>query len=131
MALARTRAGDEGSPTVEVWEPFGDRGRTLGSFALSALRFSPDGSVLAVVGPDGITMVDLATGRPIGRIRSGPTTDARFTPDGRAIVAGQGTIWRGPAAWATFGCAIAGGPLSDEEWRELIDPNPKRERACR
>ena len=83
--------------TLEVLERLSGRG-VSGSLSASPLRFqtvsapyalSSDGRTLAIGGTDGsLRLLDLGTGEArtaSGRHAAG-VTDARFTPDGRAVV---------------------------------------------
>jgi WD40 repeat protein len=66
---------------------------------------SPDGRRLATRGPDGIGIWDLRTARPLKRINGkGVLPGVRWTPDGRAILAGD-------ASTATWWNSKTGQPI--------------------
>jgi WD40 repeat protein len=136
-------AGGQGEPhtgvaggvvgTAHLWATDGWR-RVGAPLALReatalAVAFSPDGRTLATSHGDGaVVLWDVASQQPIGSPLPGPTetyTTARFTPDGRRLFVLQddGSAFRwevDPAAWRRHACAVAGGGLAPEEWKQVV-----------
>jgi WD40 repeat protein len=52
------------------------------------LTFSPDGKLLAAVGPDGLSLWEVPTGKPVRRFPDTPPIRAAvFSPDGKSLIA--------------------------------------------
>ncbi|MEV0974959.1 WD40 repeat domain-containing protein [Microtetraspora glauca] len=95
-----------------------------------AAAFSSDGRTLATAGRDGeIRLWDVATRRPIGapiKGHQGFVTSLVFSPDGKVLASAgdDGTV----RLWSTnlpddpqkAVCAVAGRPLTEDEWRRHL-----------
>ncbi|WP_302893283.1 protein kinase domain-containing protein [Actinomadura luzonensis] len=111
---------------VLLWDTRGrERIGTIetGASAVDALRFSPDGDLLAVAATR-TSLWDVRTLRQVGQAAPG-TSGLAFSPDGKRLrgVALDGTVRESPvdpALAAREVCARAGGPLSRDEWSRLI-----------
>jgi WD40 repeat protein len=85
--------------SIKIWDaatwqlrgslPFVGMGGGLG-------RFSPDGRVLAVTMPNGVTLYDVPEGRAIRALSGGGHGAVRFSPDGQWLAQGSGA---GIALW--------------------------------
>jgi WD40 repeat protein len=100
--------------------------------------FGPDGRWFLTSGADGtVSLWDVASRRRIGSalpIEANEWIVADFTADGRRILAiaptGRGVLWDvDPASWRLRVCAVAGRPLSSDEWEEFLPDRPY-EPAC-
>lgn len=105
---------------------------------LSAVAVSPDNQLLVAVVEDGIRLWDLASGRSLGRARTGAHGFAgvEFNPRGDelALVGGAGSrevlLWPfGADDLQQRGCAIAKRNLSCAEWRAYLGDAPYR-KSC-
>ena len=115
-------------------------GRCVGhAGSIFTADFSPDGRILATGSGDGtVRLWDTATGRPIGAPLPGiPNVQvgAAFTRGGTHLAAvydsGRGYLWDvRPASWARRACAVAGRPLTRQEWNDVL-PGRKYQPACR
>lgn len=89
-------AGDEGG-TITIWDLSAKkvRMRLLGSpYHVYAITFSPDGTILASAGRYGATLWDVATGRPLLRLRAGNfQTNLDFSSDGRRLAIASKAAW--------------------------------------
>jgi WD40 repeat protein len=103
-----------------------------------ALRFDPRGRTLATAATDGtVRLWDLASQRQVGVAFPGPEqwSALAFDPGGTNLVVlygdGTGQVWDvDPDRWKERACIVAGGPLTREEWEELL-PGRRYEPACR
>ena len=70
----------------------------MSSGAYPAVSFSPDGTTLATTGTFGVKLWDVATGRSLGEIGSGNSSDVAFSADGTMVAfplpgAGTAEVW--------------------------------------
>ena len=117
-------------------------GRTVGRLRhptyVVALRFDPRGRTLATAATDGtVRLWDMASQRQVGVAFPGPEqwSALAFDPGGTNLVVlyedGTGLVWDvDPDRWKERACIVAGGPLTREEWEELLSDRPY-EPACR
>ncbi|MFI6479406.1 protein kinase [Nonomuraea sp. NPDC050663] len=117
---------DDGS--IRLWDL--NRRKKLGTVAvgqagMGTVRYSPDGSLLAVNGAN-VRLWEVATLRELGRVPLGQNSrELAFSPDGKRLrgLLPDGTVQEAPvdpglAVRAV--CARAGGALSPTEWRQWI-----------
>jgi WD40 repeat protein len=137
-ALLATAGSGERFTTL--WEVASGRlvGRLRHPTYVVAVRFNPRGRTLATSATDGtVRLWDLASQRQLGVALPGPNqwSDLAFNPAGTDLVAfygdGTGLVWDvDPDRWKQRACTIAGGPLTRDEWEELL-PGRRYEPACR
>jgi WD40 repeat protein len=96
---------------------------------MTAVAFSPDGSILAAGDFSGVIRFwDAETRSTLGdRIVSGSSNVAtlRFSPDGRTLASGHGNgqvqLWEmEPGVWSDLLCTAANRNLTDAEWDEFV-----------
>jgi WD40 repeat protein len=103
-----------------------------------SMSFSPDSSVLATAGSKGTTTLwDVGSRKRIGPPLTGPPSPgvAAFDPTGHTLATGfqDGTVllWDvDPASWRVRACAVAGRPLTPQEWQDLLPGRPYQP-SCR
>jgi WD40 repeat protein/class 3 adenylate cyclase len=102
------------------------------------VRFDGTGERLISSGGDGtVGLWDVVTQRPIGTGLTGVENlfvRGVLTPDGKTVVAawsdGTGRAWSvDPERWRRQACAVAGRPLTREEWSDFL-PNRAYSPAC-
>ncbi len=108
------------------------------------MAFDPHSKTLATVGDDNkVRLWDLASMRQIGPALPEPQVACpvvfcvnvvEFDPSGNHLVAlyqtGAAIVWDvDPNLWERRACAVAGRPLTREEWRELL-PGRRYQPAC-
>jgi WD40 repeat protein len=112
---------------TRTWKPLGAPLSGQGSPAPFAL--DPNGRLLATTSTDGSTQLwDIPSGRPVGRALTGVPgrpVRAAFLAGGTELVTlhddGRGFVWDlQPGQWARRACAIAGRPLTVQEWRAAL-----------
>jgi WD40 repeat protein len=85
-------AGYPGNTQIHFWDLAADRPvekpLDVGHFCYG-MQFSPDGRLVAVSGPEQLSVLELATGKTVRRFRLGVATCA-FSPDGK-VLASTGT----------------------------------------
>jgi WD40 repeat protein/DNA-binding SARP family transcriptional activator len=123
-----------------LWEVASGRlvGRLRHPTYVVAVRFDPQGRTLATAATDGtVRLWDLASQRQLGVALPGPDqwSVLAFDPGGTNLVAfygdGTGLVWDvDPESWKTRACTIAGGPLTRDDWEDLL-PGRRYEPACR
>jgi WD40 repeat protein len=94
--------------------------------------FSSDGSVLATSGSGGTAALwDVGSGKRIGAPLTGPPSQgvAAFDSTGHTLATAfsDGTVllWDvDPASWLKRACAVAGRPLTQQEWQEFLPGRP-------
>ena len=99
-----------------------------------SISFSPDGSVLATATSEGTaTLWDVGSRNRIGPPLTGPSSPgvAVFAPTGHTLTTAfdDGTVllWdMDPDAWLKRACAVAGRPLTPQEWQEFLPGRPYR-----
>jgi WD40 repeat protein len=129
-----------GERFTTLWEVASGRlvGRLRHPTYVVAVRFDPGGGTLATAATDGtVRLWDLASQRQLGIALPGPDqwSVLAFNPAGADLVAfygdGTGLVWDvDPESWKQRACTIAGGPLTRDEWEELL-PGRRYEPACR
>jgi DNA-binding SARP family transcriptional activator len=132
---------------IEVWgigsrERRGEARHHTGDVVATA--WSPDGSVFASAGADGLVVVwDVADPRPRAKHvftgHAGPARSVAFAADGRSVVSvgrdGAALLWDlsgtrglGPRAEAgdrrALACAMAGRDMTPDEWRRVLPDRP-------
>jgi WD40 repeat protein/DNA-binding SARP family transcriptional activator len=129
-------AGIDGK--VRLWDPRTGAARgpawTVGGGPVPSVSFSPDSSVLATSGSEGAaTLWDVRSGKRVGAPLTGPTSPgvAAFDPTGHTLATAfhDGTVllWDvDPASWRKRACAVAGRPLTQQEWQDLLPGRPYR-----
>jgi len=137
-ALLATAGSGERFTTL--WEVASGRlvGRLRHPTYVVAVRFDPQGRTLATAATDGtVRLWDLASQHQLGVALPGPEqwSVLAFNPAGTDLVAfygdGTGLVWDvDPDRWKQRACTIAGGPLTRDEWEELL-PGRRYEPACR
>ena len=138
-------AAGSGERFTTLWEVASGRlvGRLRHPTYVVAVRFDPGGRTLATAATDGtVRLWDLASQRQLGVALPGPDhpgpdqwTVLAFDPGGTDLVVfygdGTGLVWDvDPDRWKQRACTIAGGPLTRDEWEELL-PRRRYEPACR
>jgi WD40 repeat protein len=133
-------AAGSGERFATLWEVASGRlvGRLRHPTYVVAVRFDPRGRILATSATDGtVRLWDVASQRQLGVALPGPNqwSDLAFNPAGTDLVAfygdGTGRVWDvDPDRWKQRACTIAGGPLTRDEWEELL-PSRRYEPACR
>jgi WD40 repeat protein/DNA-binding SARP family transcriptional activator len=143
-------AAGSGDRFTTLWEVASGRlvGRLRHPTYVVAVRFDPQGQTLATAVTDGtVRLWDLASRHQLGVALPGPdhlgpdhlgpdrSTVLAFNPAGTDLVAfygdGTGLVWDvDPDRWKQRACTIAGGPLTRDEWEELL-PGRRYEPACR
>jgi WD40 repeat protein len=133
-------AAGSGERFATLWEVASGRlvGRLRHPTYVVALRFDPQGRTLATAATDGtVRLWDLASQRQLGVALPGGEqwSVLAFNPAGTDLVAfygdGTGLVWDvDPDRWKQRACTIAGGPLTRDEWEELL-PGRRYEPACR
>jgi WD40 repeat protein len=138
-------AAGSGERFTTLWEVASGRlvGRLRHPTYVVAVRFDPQGRTLATAVTDGtVRLWDLASRHQLGVALPGPdhlgpdrSTVLAFNPAGTDLVAfygdGTGLVWDvDPDRWKQRACTIAGGPLTRDEWEELL-PGRRYEPACR
>jgi WD40 repeat protein len=96
--------------------------------------WSPDGSVVATGGADGVVALwDGATGALLGSLTPGSAgvpVSPYFTEAGQlSVAAADGTVYTFSTdvnAWIDFACQVAGRDLTEREWREAFGARPFR-----
>jgi WD40 repeat protein len=87
--------------TVAVWTDQGTEiragvggktRRVLGASYGSPLAFSPDGAKLVTRGEEALWLLDVGSGRPLGRFQKKVHAVA-FSPDGKLLATGDGWLW--------------------------------------
>jgi WD40 repeat protein len=123
------RAGRVWLLDARTWQPIG------APLPGNASRFAidPSNRLLATSSTAGaVQLWDIRSGRPQGDtlpgIGNGPALLA-FVSGGSALVTlrtdGSGIVWDArPQSWARRACAIAGRPLTAQEWREALPELP-------
>jgi WD40 repeat protein/DNA-binding SARP family transcriptional activator len=134
-----------GERFTTLWEVASGRlvGRLRHPTYVVAVHFDPQGRTLATAVTDGtVRLWDLASRHQLGVALPGPnhlgpdrSTVLAFNPAGTDLVAfygdGTGLVWDvDPDRWKQRACTIAGGPLTRDEWEELL-PGRRYEPACR
>jgi WD40 repeat protein/DNA-binding SARP family transcriptional activator len=126
---------------MQLWDPHTGEVRSPVWVAedgeVMSMSFSPDGSVLATAGNEGTaTLWDVGSRKRIGPPLTGPPSPgvAVFAPTGHTLATAfhDGTVqlWdMDPAAWLKRACAVAGRPLTEQEWQDLLPGRPYRP-AC-
>jgi WD40 repeat protein/DNA-binding SARP family transcriptional activator len=132
-------AAGSGERFATLWEVASGRlvGRLRHPTYVVAVRFDPRGRMLATAATDGtVRLWDLASYRQLGVALPGGEqwSVLAFGPDGSDLVAfygdGTGLVWDvDPDHWKQRACTIAGGPLTRDEWEELL-PGRRYEPAC-
>jgi WD40 repeat protein len=129
ILFSADRAGRVWLLDARTWQPIGT------PLPGNASRFAIDPSdrLLATSStPGAVQLWDIPSGRPQGDtlpgIGSGPTL-VTFVSGGSALVTlrtdGSGTVWDvRPQSWARRACAIAGRPLTAQEWRDALPELP-------
>jgi WD40 repeat protein/DNA-binding SARP family transcriptional activator len=113
---------------------------------IHTVAFDPHRKTLATVDDGGkVRLWDLASMRQIGPTLPGPEHQAcprefcfnvvEFDPNGNYLIAlyqtGTAIVWDvDPNLWERRACAVAGRPMTREEWRELL-PGRRYQPACR
>jgi WD40 repeat protein len=133
-----------GERFTTLWEVASGRlvGRLRHPTYVIAVRFDPQGRTLATAAGGTVRLWDLTSRHQLGVALPGPddpgpdrSTVLAFNPAGTDLVAfygdGTGLVWDvDPDRWKQRACTIAGGPLSRDEWEELL-PGRRYEPACR
>jgi hypothetical protein len=113
------------------------------------VAFDPDGTTLATVDDDKVRLWDLASMRQIGPALPRPEQQANgaasggvnrfnlveFDPSGNHLIAlyqiGAAIVWDvDRTLWERRACAVAGRPLTQNEWKQLL-PGRSYRPACR
>jgi WD40 repeat protein len=96
-----------------------------------SMSFSPDGSLLATAGSEGTaTLWEVGSRKRIGPPLTGPPNPgvAVFAPTGHTLATAfdDGVLlWDvDPASWLKRACAVAGRPLTQQEWQEFLPGRP-------
>jgi WD40 repeat protein len=103
-----------------------------------SMSVSPDGSVLATAGSEGTaTLWEVGSRKRIGPPLTGPPSPgvAALDPTGHTLATAfeDGTVLLGdvdPASWLKRACAVAGRPLTQQEWQDFLPGRPYRP-SCR
>jgi WD40 repeat protein/class 3 adenylate cyclase len=129
-----------GERLTTLWDVASGRlvGRLRHPTYVVAVRFDPRGRTLATSVTDGtVRLWDVASQRQLGVALPGPEAGSAlaFDPAGTSLAVfyanGDGLVWEvDPQRWKQRACAIAGGPLTREEWKELL-PGRHYEPVCR
>jgi WD40 repeat protein/DNA-binding SARP family transcriptional activator len=133
-------AAGSGDRFATLWDVASGRlvGRLRHPTYVVAVRFDPQGRTLATAATDGtVRLWDLASQRQLGVALPGPDqwSVLAFDPSGTDLVAfygdGTGLVWDvDPDRWKKRACTVAGGPLTRDEWEELL-PGRRYEPVCR
>jgi WD40 repeat protein len=124
---------------AQLWETDGfERSGTplLGHAArIQSIDFTRDGRTLVTAAADGkVQLWDLATRKPVGTaltIDENAFLSAKFAHDRDRLFAvsefGRGVRWEvSPEAWKRHACAIAGRPMTEQEWADALPDRPFR-----
>jgi WD40 repeat protein/DNA-binding SARP family transcriptional activator len=123
---------------VQLWDPHTGEVRSPAwvaeDGAVTSMSFSPDGSVLATSGSEGTaTLWEVGSRKRIGPPLTGPPSPgvAVLDPTGHTLATAfeDGTVllWDvDPASWLKRACAVAGRPLTQQEWQDLLPGRPYR-----
>jgi hypothetical protein len=132
-------AAGSGERFTTLWDVATGRlvGRLRHPTYVMAVRFDPQGRTLVTPANDGtLRLWDVASQRQLGVALPGPDqwSVLAFDPGGNHLVAlyasGTGLVWDvDPDRWKQRACTIAGGPLTRDEWEELL-PGRRYEHAC-
>jgi WD40 repeat protein len=125
ILFSADRAGRVWLLDTRTWRPIG------APLLANANRFAidPADRLLATSSTAGaVQLWDVRSGRPLGGPLPGTAGGAArlaFTAGGSALVTlrpdGSGFVWDvRPNSWAQRACAIAGRPLSAQEWRDAL-----------
>jgi WD40 repeat protein len=146
LASSGVRFGRGVSGTVVLWSMPPRRGQlgaplTSGTtegngVPFQALRFSPDGNLLAGVGSSGTQLWDVKRRQPLGGLLGVASADAlAISPDNRVVIVGDstGVVQTLPATvdgWLRGVCNVVGRNLSQSEWDSFVGSASPYEATC-